>query len=115
MKRAISIVATIATLSAATTAAAAELTVLILPDAYFPEITYLNSGDTVRFINQSGVEQSIISENAAWELGPIPDQGEVTMVIDGGVEKSFYNKDMTDENGAYLVGGEVSFSTAPLN
>lgn len=115
MKRAFSLVATVAALSIASAAAADEHTVLILPDAYFPQITYLDNGDSVRFINMSGGEHNIIAEGAAWEIGPIPDQGEAVLEVSDVVEKSFFNKDATAEDGTMLVQGEISFDTAPLN
>lgn len=115
MKRAFTIVATVATLFAAHSAAAAEHTILILPDAYFPTISYIDSGDTVRFVNVSGGEHNIIAKNDSWEIGPIPDNGEVTMLIDSTVQKTFYDKDAVDADGAYLIEGAMSFSDAPLN
>ncbi len=115
MKRAISVVATVATLFAASSAAAAEHTILILPDTYFPRITYLNQGDTVRFINASGAEHTLVAKNDSWELGPIPEQGEVTMTIETGVQKTFYDKDSEIVDGEYQVEGRMSFAAAPLN
>lgn len=115
MKRAFTLAATVAAMSIASAAAADEHTVLILPDAYFPQITYLDSGDSVRFINMSGGEHSIVSEGAVWELGPIPDQGEVVLEVSDVVEKSFFDKDSTGADGTLLVQGEISFDTAPLN
>lgn len=115
MKRAFSIMATVAALSVASAAAAKEHTVLVLPDAYFPQITYLNPGDTVRFINMSGGEHNIIAKDSAWELGPIPDQGEATVNVSPLKEKTFYDKDAVNDSGEYIVQGEMSFDTAPLN
>ena len=115
MKRAISVLATVATLFAANSAAATEHTILILPDAYFPQVTYLDEGDTVRFVNASGGSHSVIAEDESWEIGPIASEGEATLVIEGGVEKMFYNKASQAEDGTYAVEGQVSFSDAPLN
>lgn len=115
MKRMISVVATVATFLAANSAAATEHTILILPDAYFPQITYLNEGDTVRFTNVSGSAHSIIAKNDSWEIGPIPNEGDLVMTIDTGVQKTFYNKSSEAEDGTYLVEGKMSFSAAPLD
>ncbi|MFL4468405.1 hypothetical protein ACERZ8_00425 [Tateyamaria armeniaca] len=115
MKRAFSIVATVAALSVATSAAATEHTILILPDAYFPQITYLDEGDSVRFVNMSGLEHNIVAADAGWEIGPIPDQGEAVLEVDSVGEKSFFNKDAVNEDGEYFVQGDMSFDSAPLN
>ncbi|MEP1355745.1 MAG: hypothetical protein ABJX32_14385 [Tateyamaria sp.] len=115
MKRAFSLVATVAAMSIASAAAADEHTVLILADAYFPKVTYLDNGDSVRFINMSGGEHNIVAEGAAWEIGPIPDQGEAVLEVGDVVEKLFYDKDAVADDGTLLVQGEISFDSAPLN
>ena len=115
MKRALSVVATVAALSVATTATAAEHTILILPDAYFPEITYLDTGDSVRFVNVSGTEHNIIAKDSTWEIGPIPEQGEAVLEVDTVAERLFYNKDVLNSDGSYFIQGGMSFDTAPLN
>ncbi|MEP2889574.1 hypothetical protein [Tateyamaria sp.] len=115
MKRVISAVATVATLFAASPVAAAEHMILILEDAYFPQVTYLERGDTVRFVNASGLSHNIIAKNNSWELGPIPVDGEVTLLIDDGVQKTFYNTASEGEDGVFLVEGKMSYSNAPLN
>lgn len=114
MKRAISILATSVAVLTASAAAAAEHTILILPDAYFPQVTYLESGDTVRFVNVSGGSKNIISKNGSWELGPIQDQQEVTMEIIEGVQKTFYDADNKTPEGEYVIEGRMTFSIAPL-
>ncbi|MEM6372332.1 MAG: hypothetical protein AAF727_06085 [Pseudomonadota bacterium] len=115
MKRAFTLLASVAALSVATAATATEHTILILPDAYFPQITYLDEGDSVRFINMSGLEHNIIAAQGEWEIGPIPDQGEATLEVDSVAQRSFFNKDAVDENGDYVVQGDMSYETAPLN
>ncbi|WP_299732458.1 hypothetical protein [uncultured Tateyamaria sp.] len=115
MKRAFSIVATVAALSVASAAAATEHTILILPDAYFPQITYVDNGDSVRFVNVSGAEHNIIAQDSSWEIGPIADQGEAVLSVNSVTERSFFNKDATGEDGTYIVQGDISFDTAPLN
>jgi plastocyanin len=115
MKRAISVVAVVTALTTATSTLAAERTILILEDAYFPQITYLDEGDTVQFMNISGVSQNIIAKNGSWELGPIGDESQVTIVVEPGMQKTFYNKDLTDEAGEYLVEGNMSLAPPPIN
>jgi len=115
MKRAIFVGLTTAALSLATAAQADEHVVLILPDAYFPKITYMDAGDTIRFINASGSTHNIIAKNDSWALGPIAVDAEVTMVIDNTIQKTFYDADQTDDNGDFLVSGNMSFASGPVN
>jgi len=114
MKRAFSILAVTAALFATHAAAATEHTVLILPDAYFPQITYVSSGDTVRFINMSGQEHDVIAEGEAWAIEDIQDTSEAVISITSDMEATFYNKNSSND-GSYQVQGEFSFDAAPLN
>ena len=115
MKRAISVVAAVATMSLGSAAAAEQHVILIMSDGYFPQTTYMSPGDTVEFINVSATNQTIISDNSTWTLGPIAPDGTETMIIDESVEKTFYNADLTNEDGAFTVEGSMSFSLAPLD
>lgn len=116
MKRAMQIGAVLATLTAATAVSAAEHEVLILPDAYFPSVLYIDEGDTVKFTNLTGTEHNIVSKHASWALGPIADQGSVTMIVEQGVQTTFYDADaVSEEDGSFLVEGNLSFAAAPLD
>ncbi|WP_299698754.1 hypothetical protein [uncultured Tateyamaria sp.] len=116
MKRAMQIGAVLATLAAATAVSAAEHEVLILPDAYFPSVVYLDEGDTVKFTNLTGSEHNIISKHESWALGPIADQGSMTMVVEQGVQTTFYDANaISEEDGSFLVEGNLSFADAPLD
>ena len=115
MKQAISVMAAVATMSLGSAAVAEQHVILIMSDGYFPQTTYMSPGDTVEFINVSATNQSIISENSSWTLGPIAPDGTETMVIDDTVQKTFYNADLTNEDGVFTVEGSMSFSSAPLN
>lgn len=114
MKRAFSILTVTAALFATHTAAATEHTVLILPDAYFPQITYVSSGDSVRFVNMSGQEQDVIAEDEAWAIEDIQDTSDAVISITSDMAATFYNKN-SGNGDAYQVKGEFSFDAAPLN
>ena len=115
MKHAISVVAAVATLSIGSVATAAEHVILVMSDGYFPQITYISPGDSVQFLNVSTSNQSIIAKNDSWVLGPIAPDTSATLIVDESVQKTFYNADLTDEDGVYSIEGNMSFSTAPLN
>ena len=116
MKRAMQISAVLATLTAATAVSAAEHEILILPDAYFPSILYIDDGDTVKFTNLTGSEHNIVAKNDKWFLGPIAAQTSVTMVMEQGTQTTFYDADaVSDEDGSFLVEGRMSFGDAPLD
>ncbi|MEL6465158.1 MAG: hypothetical protein AAFQ58_09335 [Pseudomonadota bacterium] len=116
MKRVLQIGAVLATLTTATAASAAEHEILILPDAYFPSVLYLDEGDTVKFTNLTGVEHNIVAKNGDWAIGPIADQASATMVVAEGVQTTFYDADaVSEDDGTFLVEGSISFDAAPLD
>ena len=114
MKRVLTVLAAAATICAPTSALAAEHTITILDFAYFPQITYLATGDTVHFINASGLPHTIIAADEDWEIGPIPMQGEASIVITEGMATTFFDKDSSDDDGNFAVEGGLSLSSAPL-
>lgn len=114
MKRTISVVATVAALFTAGSAGAKEHMILILDDAYFPQVTYLDEGDTVRFVNASSNSHNIIGQGGDWEIGPIPIDGEMTMIVAGGLAQTFFDAASEAEDGTFTVEGQMSYSAAPL-
>ncbi|MEL6563623.1 MAG: hypothetical protein AAF822_14725 [Pseudomonadota bacterium] len=115
MKRAIFIGTAVSVLSLATTAIAAEHDILILPDTYFPETTYLEPGDTVKFINVSEDEHTIIAANEAWTIGPLAPNGEYLLSVDSEIERTFHNANAINSDGTYAVTGDISFDAAPVD
>ncbi|MBY5934203.1 hypothetical protein KUV51_14435 [Tateyamaria omphalii] len=116
MQRMMQIGAVMATLTTATAVSAAEHEILILPDAYFPSILYIDDGDTVKFTNLTGSEHNIIAKNSSWTIGPIADQASFTMVMEQGTQTTFYDADaVSEEDGSFLVEGRMSFGEAPLD
>ena len=115
MKRAMTIGTVLMGLGMGTAAAAAEHNILILPDTYFPETTYLDPGDTVKFINLSEDQHTIVAANEAWEIGPIEPNGEHTLTVDSEIERTFHNANAINSDGSYAVTGDISFDEAPTN
>ena len=116
MKRAMQFGAAVAMLMTATAASAAEHEILILPDAYFPSVVYLDAGDTVTFTNLTGAEHNIVAKHGSWSMGPIADQASVSLVVEENTQTTFYDADnVSADDGSFLVEGHFSFADAPLN
>ena len=115
MKRALIIGTALTGLGLATAAQAAEHEILILPDTYFPETTYLDPGDTVRFVNVSEDSHTIIAANEAWAIGPIEPEGDYTLTVDSEIERTFHNANAINSDGTYAVTGDISFDEPPLD
>ncbi len=116
MSRKLSILALAAIVGSSSMAfASEEHTILMLPDAFFPEVTYVQPGDNVRFVNLQGGSSSIVGADEAWAVGPLGHEDEETLHVTGNMDAPFYSADQKDEDGNYSVQGMLSFEPAPLN
>jgi len=102
-------IATLATLGMAQPLLAAEHTVLILGEAFFPEITYANPGDTIVFVNASEAEQTVAAHDDSWTVGPIQIEQSASFQTDANMQK-----DYVAQNNATVLGA-ISFDPAPAN
>lgn len=50
---------------------AVEHTVLLLGDSYFPEVIYVQAGDSIRFTNATEVAQSATATDGTWDSGSL--------------------------------------------
>jgi plastocyanin len=126
------------------TAHAEEHMIVLTGFSYFPAVTYAKPGDTVRFINESGEEQTVVGKDAGWVVGPLNDQQEGTLVVSEETELAFFaahgnfldedgdgENDLDHDNGSGNDDGpgngnygtyedapiraEITFDVAPLN
>lgn len=112
-------------LTSATAAAAEEHVILYLGQAFFPSVTHIQPGDTIRFVNSSGQATQIAGENSDWSVGPLsPNQEQVIPVASGMSETYFATQpegededevdadDTTDDVNAVTVEGALTFNPA---
>ena len=126
-------------MAAATTAQAEEHIVVVTGFSYFPAISYVASGDTVRFVNESGEEQTVVGADVGWVVGPLQDQEEGTLTVTEETELRFFSAyadtscnngdsgtdgncgDGNDEDPDYgdyddaPIKAEITFDAAPLD
>ena len=110
-----SLAGAIVALGTAGAAAATEHTILVMPDAYFPDITHVNVGDTVIFVNTTTEPHNIVAASEAWSIGPVPVEGQAELVILENQETDFFNADAVNELGEFIVTGHLSFEAAPID
>ncbi|MBM1814040.1 hypothetical protein [Pseudosulfitobacter pseudonitzschiae] len=93
-----------------------EHTVMVLGASFFPRVTYASPGDTVRFINASEAEQSIVAKDENWTVGPIAIEGEEIFTVFAGMKNDFslVLAEDADEEAISNASGAISFSTPPL-
>ena len=114
MTRTTSILASLAIAGSASMASAEEHVILYLGDAFFPAVSYVDDGDTIRIVNTSDQSLNIIADDEAWMAGPIAPNTEHVMTVQPGMAASFYDADATDEQGAYITEGTITFGEAPI-
>lgn len=110
MKRSTSMLAALALVGLTSAAQAEEHTILILPDAFFPDISIVSPGDQIRFVNMQEDEANVISEGEDWSIGPIPVSGEEVITVSNSMETAFFDADQADADGNMLVQGQIDLT-----
>jgi plastocyanin len=93
----------------ATPLGAAEHEIIILGSSFFPTVTYVQPGDSLRFINESDAAQAVIAANSAWTTGSLASAEEMVLQVSTQSEGLFHGD--TERT----ITGEISFGTPPLN
>lgn len=95
---------------AAGPASADSYEVLMMDYAFFPEISYVQPGDTITFVNLSGITRIIEARNNAWATPEIPDGGSATISIIQGMKNDYITR--IDGVGGNGVTGGTAAGTA---
>ncbi|MEM9580264.1 MAG: hypothetical protein AAF891_06220 [Pseudomonadota bacterium] len=88
---------------------AAEHEVLMVEGGFFPDITYLNAGDSVKFTNLSGASESVSAGDASWTTAEILNGGSHSFVV---TEDTFLQFVLDDEAEVAKT-AMFSFAAAP--
>lgn len=114
MLRKSTLMASLAMLFISTPVSADEHQILVLPDAYFPQTSYVSASDTIVFINKSEATITVISADEEWSTGALaPNQSAAVMVV-AGMTTDFFHEGQLDENGDPAATGIISFSDVPI-
>ncbi len=89
--------------------AAAEHTVMMMGDGFFPDALYIEDGDTVRFVNATDTVQQAVAADASWSTGDVAVDGAFVMTVETGMHQVFL------ANGVAAITGTVFFGEAPLD
>lgn len=73
-------------------ASAEEFRVLMMDYAFFPETSYVQPGDTITFVNMSGITRVIKSKNGAWETAELIDGAEATVTVFDGMQTAYITR-----------------------
>ncbi len=115
MLRKTTLMAGFATLFLSTSVSALEHQILVLPDAYFPQTSYVTSGDTLVFTNESDVVITVTSADEEWTTGALGFDQSSSILVVPGMTTDFFHEGVEDENGDPAVTGIISFIAPPLD
>lgn len=93
--------------------------VLMVDSAFFPDISYVQDGDTLTFVNMSGSARTISAENGSWSTPEFSDGAEVTIPVVQGMANVFQVVLETGAPAAATTDGtattEETTATTPLD
>lgn len=115
MLRKTTLMAGLATLFISTPVLALDHQILVLPDAYFPQTSYVTAGDTLVFLNDSDIVITVTSADQEWTTGTLGNGQSSTIMVAAGMTTDFYHEGFEDENGDPAVTGIISFVDAPVD
>lgn len=91
---------TAAALTCSTGSASAEnFDIMIAEFSFFPSISYVQPGDTITFINESGVERDIRSKNKQWSISDLADGASPTITVEEGWKNDYLSRIKGSGNG----------------
>lgn len=73
-----------------TAAHAKEHIIVLTGFSYFPAITYVDSGDTVIFVNESEETQTVVAKDSGWTVGPLDASSQGALVVEDDTELLFF-------------------------
>lgn len=120
---------TIAALALAVSASAAsaeEHVILYLGQAFFPSVTHIQPGDSIRFVNASTQDTQVVSQNSDWSTSALTANAEEVISVNPTMSTTFFATqptgadedevdadDTTDDTNQVTVEGALSFDPAP--
>jgi plastocyanin len=115
MLRKTTLMAGLATLFISTPVQADEHKITVLPDAYFPETTYVPAGDAIVFVNETDGVLTVIELDQTWETEEFGIDQTESLAITAEMAKSFFHDDLANEDGGTTIKGFINFGAAPLD
>ena len=115
MLRKTTLMAGLATLFISTPVQAAEHEITVLPDAYFPETTYVSAGDTIVFVNEADGVLTVTALDQTWETEEFGVDQTESLAVTAEMAKSFFHDGLANEDGDTTIKGFINFGAAPLD
>jgi plastocyanin len=102
------VIAFIGFMGLAQAAKSEEHVIIIMSDAFFPSVTYVETGDSVRFVNASNAAKMVVSSGTGWTIGPLTTGEEAVLPVKADTALEF----ATDAEP--IMAGILSFEATPM-
>ena len=109
MLRNLGAIIAVATAGLAAGAHAEEHTVMLMGNAYFPDVSYVQEGDTIRFVNLTNIVQTATAQDGSWTSGPLGENQAFVLPVVMGVKQVFIS-----DNDPNML-GQFQYGEAPLD
>lgn len=73
-------------------ASAEEFRIMMMETAFFPDVSYVQPGDTVTFVNMSGTTRTIQALNNDWAIADMPDGAETAITVSQGWKSQYLSR-----------------------
>jgi len=84
--------------------------------SFFPSVSYVQAGDTITFINNSGVDRDLRSKNAQWFIPDVADGAQASITVGEGWKNDYLSRIKGSGNGGQeATGEEVNADTASID
>jgi len=104
MLRKFGFMSVLATLAMATPISAEVHTVVLTDGSFFPELIYVDAGDSVRFVNESESAQTVTSNGAEWTTGSLAVGDAVSLEVVENMKQGFTSDFSETMSGALNFG-----------
>ena len=103
----VAVAATAFTFSAGASSAE-EFRIMVMDEAFFPEVSYISADDVLIFVNMSGQTLDITAHDESWVIPDLSDGSEGSLIVTAGMANVYST---TGINGD--ITGKLSFGSAP--
>ncbi len=102
----VTVAATALTFSAGASSAE-QYRIMVMDQAFFPEVSYIAAGDVLIFVNMSGQTRDITASDESWVVPALADGLEASLIVTAGMADEFSTG---GAEGSVL--GKLSFGSA---
>jgi|GEM_PF-4839898 plastocyanin len=93
-------------------ASAEQYRILMMEHAFFPDVSFVQPGDEVVFVNMSGETRDLAASDGSWVIAAMANGAEATLALTEGMPSDFTGLAPSGD-AANVVTGVMNFSEPP--